>query len=205
MNMSDKAAGFSSDLFSLSIERNRKAPTSIRRANSFLLKVRLNTRGISTLELALVLPVLVILMFGLVDFGLAFARVGALSDAVNQGARTGVGAREEGVPEPELLHPTAEDGCNSKDCSCKAEPPRSRRCAGVKATRSALAAANIPVDDWYVLGTVTSNVDEDSFRGDLLTIRVDRKPGTRWCIFCLGSLIEGDRTAQATYVLETDS
>ena len=46
--------------------------------------------GTSVVEMAFVLPLLLLLVFGIGDFGIAFTRWNSLTNAVREGARTGV-------------------------------------------------------------------------------------------------------------------
>lgn len=61
--------------------------------------LRRDDRGAAAVEFALVLPVLVLIVFGIAQFGLAFAQVLSLNSGARQGARLGVveGATCSGV------------------------------------------------------------------------------------------------------------
>lgn len=52
--------------------------------------LRRNDSGAVAVELALILPILVLLLFGMAQFGLAFAQVLGLNSGARQGARLGV-------------------------------------------------------------------------------------------------------------------
>ncbi|HZR96689.1 MAG TPA: TadE family protein [Gaiellaceae bacterium] len=52
-----------------------------------------NERGQTMVEFALVLPVLLLVLFGIIQFGLAFTHYVALTDAVRAGARTAAVSR----------------------------------------------------------------------------------------------------------------
>lgn len=55
-----------------------------------LAKKFLKARGIATVEMALVLPVLSILLFGMIDFGFALYNQGTIATASREGARAGI-------------------------------------------------------------------------------------------------------------------
>ena len=55
-------------------------------------------RGQTMTEFALVLPLLVVLLFGVIQFGIAFNNYVALTDAVRAAARKGAVSREESDP-----------------------------------------------------------------------------------------------------------
>lgn len=59
---------------------------------------RLGARGQSVTELALILPVLLMLLLGLLEFGLAFDHLLSLSYATREGARTGAALVNGGGP-----------------------------------------------------------------------------------------------------------
>jgi len=59
---------------------------------------RKNEQGQATAELAIVLPVLAVLLFGILQFGVTFNHYLALTDAVRAGARVAAVSRHESNP-----------------------------------------------------------------------------------------------------------
>jgi Flp pilus assembly protein TadG len=55
-------------------------------------------RGQSMVELAIILPVFVVLLFGIIQFGIAFNNYVTLTDAARAGARTGSISRTSSTP-----------------------------------------------------------------------------------------------------------
>jgi Flp pilus assembly protein TadG len=55
-------------------------------------------RGQTMTEFAMVLPLLVVLLFGIIQFGIAFNNYVALTDAVRAASRKGAVSRESGNP-----------------------------------------------------------------------------------------------------------
>jgi Flp pilus assembly protein TadG len=53
-------------------------------------RVRRNQTGTSVVEMALVLPLLLLLVFAIGDFGIAYTRWNSLTNAAREGARVGV-------------------------------------------------------------------------------------------------------------------
>ena len=53
-------------------------------------RARRTQAGTSTVEMAIVLPLLLLLVFAIGDFGIAYARWSSLTNAVREGARVGV-------------------------------------------------------------------------------------------------------------------
>ena len=53
-------------------------------------RARRTRAGTSTVEMALVLPLLLLLVFAIGDFGIAYTRWNSLTNAVREGARVGV-------------------------------------------------------------------------------------------------------------------
>lgn len=54
-------------------------------------------RGVAAVEFALLLPVLIMLLFGIIEFGLALSRQQVLNTASHEGARLGI---RQAVPRP---------------------------------------------------------------------------------------------------------
>ncbi|MGH3033277.1 MAG: TadE/TadG family type IV pilus assembly protein [Gaiellaceae bacterium] len=57
-----------------------------------------NEKGQAITELALVLPILAVLLFGIIQFGIVFNHYVTLTDAVRAGARKAVVSRQEASP-----------------------------------------------------------------------------------------------------------
>ncbi len=53
-------------------------------------RARRNEAGTSVVEMAIVLPLLLLLVFGIGEFGIAYTRWNSLTNAVREGARVGV-------------------------------------------------------------------------------------------------------------------
>ena len=51
---------------------------------------RLNDRGQAVIEMALTLPLLLLVVFGIIDFGFMFQRYEVVTNAAREGARLGV-------------------------------------------------------------------------------------------------------------------
>ena len=58
---------------------------------------RSNERGQAVIELALTLPLLLVVVFGIIDFGFMFQRYEAVTNAAREGARLGVLANYTGT------------------------------------------------------------------------------------------------------------
>ena len=51
---------------------------------------RMNQRGVAAVEFALLLPVLIMVLFGIIEFGIALSRQQVLDTASREGARLGI-------------------------------------------------------------------------------------------------------------------
>lgn len=58
---------------------------------------RMNQRGVAAVEFALLLPVLIMVLFGIIEFGIALSRQQVLDTASREGARLGI---RQVVPRP---------------------------------------------------------------------------------------------------------
>jgi Flp pilus assembly protein TadG len=62
-----------------------------------------NERGQSMVEFTLVLPILLVVLFGIIQFGIAFNNYVALTDAVRSGARTASVSRFSSTPAADTI------------------------------------------------------------------------------------------------------
>lgn len=61
-----------------------------------------NQRGVAALEFALILPLLVLLLFGIIEFGLLIYNQQIITNASREGARSGIVARATALSSTEL-------------------------------------------------------------------------------------------------------
>jgi Flp pilus assembly protein TadG len=66
----------------------KQAPRRVRRRT--LLRHRGGERGVAAVELALVLPILLLVVFGIIDFGISFANYESVRSGTREAARLGV-------------------------------------------------------------------------------------------------------------------
>jgi Flp pilus assembly protein TadG len=71
--------------------------------------------GTSTVEAVIVLPLMLMLMFGIAEFGISFTRWNSLTNAVREGARVGVVFRSpcDAGPVTSLIETTVSDFADS--------------------------------------------------------------------------------------------
>jgi Flp pilus assembly protein TadG len=77
---------------------DRRPARTIRRIEMAVRKLIAQERGQSMAEFAIVLPVLVVVLFGIVQFGIVFNNYVTLTDAVRAGARTAAVSRQDANP-----------------------------------------------------------------------------------------------------------
>jgi Flp pilus assembly protein TadG len=66
--------------------------------------LKLNERGQTMVEFTLVLPVLMVVLFGIIQFGITFNNYVALTDAVRAGARTAAVSRLSSTPTTDTVN-----------------------------------------------------------------------------------------------------
>lgn len=74
--------------------------------------IRKDQTGASAVEFAIILPLLVVFVFGIVEFGLIFYNKAMLTNASREAARTGIVYRDPSVPIAEIQGVVA-NYCNS--------------------------------------------------------------------------------------------
>ncbi len=155
-----------------------------------------NERGVSLLELALLLPVVVLLVAGLVDFGFKVNSVKQVNDAARHAARiTASHARR-------VLQQTGNRAlCSLPDdpfapvagiCSQKTEQPISLGDSiaetAFKSGCNAIITAGLNPEQWQVTAAV-QNKKEDNI--PFLSIRVDISRIGQDCIICYENIFQG--------------
>jgi Flp pilus assembly protein TadG len=126
-------------------------------------KIR-NERGQTMTELALVLPILCVLLFGIVQFGIIFNNYVALTDAARAASRKGAVSRSSGDPQGDCQAAGYAAGTNLKNpgtdfiVTCT---PSASWAAGSDVTVTATYPYNISLLGWVVAsGTLTSTMKE---------------------------------------------
>jgi len=105
--------------------------------------------GIAAVEFALVLPLLLLILFGIVEFGVAFYDQAVITNASREGARAGVVLRSPPVPDTAI-----EDKVTTY-------------------TAGLITFSGAPT----VVTTVTRGLDADNGNVPMLTVRVDYNYG----------------------------
>jgi Flp pilus assembly protein TadG len=117
-------------------------------------------RGQTMTEFAIVLPVLVVLLFGIVQFGIIFNNYVTLTDAVRAGARAGAVARNDADPTGTAVTAvrTSASDLNQSNLSVSVSSPWS---AGSDVTVTATYPYSIKLLGWVVAaGSLASKTTE---------------------------------------------
>ena len=123
-----------------------------------------NEQGQTMTELALVLPILTVLLFGIVQFGIIFNNYVALTDAARAASRKGAVSRSSGNPQGDCEAAGYAAGINLKNpgtdfvVTCT---PSASWAAGSDVTVTATYPYNVSLLGWVVAsGTLTSTMKE---------------------------------------------
>jgi Flp pilus assembly protein TadG len=119
-----------------------------------------NERGQTMVELALVLPILVVLILGIAQFGVAFNNYVTLTDAARAGARKGAVSRDSGNPSGvcENAVRNAKGSLNNANLGVSCS---SSWTAGSDVTVTATYPYSISLLGWVVVsGSLTSTMQE---------------------------------------------
>jgi Flp pilus assembly protein TadG len=107
-----------------------------------------NERGQTMVEFAVVLPVLALLLFGVIQFGIAFNNYITLTDAVRAGARKAAVSRNESNPSA-----AAEDEVRRSAAGLDSKTLKVSVTSDWKPTHDVMVSANYPYDI-HLLGIV---------------------------------------------------
>jgi len=114
-------------------------------------------KGVAAVEFAIVLPLLVLLLFGIIEFSILFYDKAVITNASREGARAGI----------VFFHdPDAEEQDRKSYAETEAEDAARRYCGNETKSRLITFAAGVPTV------TVNANLEGDGDSGDDLTVTV---------------------------------
>ncbi|RIL08590.1 MAG: hypothetical protein DCC75_08490 [Proteobacteria bacterium] len=182
-------------------------------------------RAASLIELSIAVPILLILIGGVVDYGSVLRRIEVLTSVAREAARTsaaytmaddqpGVAPSQVRVC-PGLARSNNTIFCHFPDSfvpaiNCDTDP-RSIECLAIETASLYLNQARYDQNDWRVSAQTCIADDPDIAPGEAATqasaaavkVKIERAPGVGSCIWCnlmaLGISLE---KAEATFVLE---
>ena len=175
-------------------------------------------RGISLLELAFFLPVLVLIVAGIVDYGFALREMQAIQSAAREGARL---AASHARVNRSFTESGGVRTYNNLACVDPAAPFSSIQCgakttglltvqpsdpivnAAKKAACSSINNAGFNGADWVVASTVPPPVFEDNSEFQLITVKIEKSPAASKCVICWDRLLTAfSAKSESTFVLE---
>ncbi len=175
--------------------------------------------GISLLELAIFIPVLVLIVAGIIDYGFALREVQAISSASREGARiaasharinrtyTESGGKRiyNNVPCVDPKSPLSSILCGAKSSGAlTVEPSDPVANAAKKAACSSINNAGLNGAEWNVTASVPE-VAEDWTTFDVVTVQIEKNPDAAKCLLCWNNLLEAFRArSESTFVLEAE-
>jgi len=144
-----------------------------------------NERGQAVIEMALTLPLLLIIVFGIIDFGFMFQRYEAVTNAAREGARLGVLVSSAGYTDVEAQNRALDylraSGLNGTVRSCGGAEVKDTMCAQMATSTVSVLGTTPP----KTVDQVTMRVEYDhefSFLGPFM-----RLFGSTWGTIRLGS------------------
>jgi hypothetical protein len=168
-----------------------------------------NQRGVSLLELAIFLPVILVLVAGIIEYGSALRQVQAVASATREGARAAAThARIHGVRPCNGHSPSDSQGV------CVAGPGGTFEISNTdpvsiaarKAACSFIANSGLRGTDWNVSARVPSAAESTEDGTEFYTVIVDaeRAPDAKTCLLCWQSILSAfQQKAESTFVLES--
>jgi len=163
--------------------------------------------GISMLELALVLPLTLVLIGGIVDYGFALREVQAISSAAREAAR--MGASYARLHRKARCADAATGGVTTVKCDTKnADDLKivdgdSVTAATKKTACQSLRNAKLSPGDWNVNVEVPAPVTEDGSTFDVVTVKIQKGDKAKNCLICWDAMMDAMRgNSESTFALE---
>ncbi len=167
--------------------------------------MQLSTHGASLTEFAIVLPILLVVISGVVDYGLSLQRLAVISTAAREGARAAAAYSLEdgdsgkpGFPErfcPGTFRPPDQKYCNLNSpayANCESRP-NTLECLAQNTAENFLSSAGLHVDDWEVSTETCIAAEPPPSAGEVpdppgsfkaVRVSIHRRPGIKPCIIC---------------------
>jgi Flp pilus assembly protein TadG len=140
---------------------------------SLKLTRRSNQRGQAVIELALTLPLLLVVVFGIIDFGFMFQRYETVTNAAREGARLGVLANSAGYTATEAQNRAISylqaAGLDGPTRACGATMLKNSMCAQLT-TQTVTVAGSTPAKSVDQVTMIVEYDHEYSFVGPIMNL-----------------------------------
>ena len=131
---------------------------------------RSNQRGQAVIELALTLPLLLVVVFGIIDFGFMFQRYESVTNAAREGARIGILADYTAAEaQNRALSYLAASGLNGPIRACGGAILKDSRCAQMT-TSTVTVAGSTPAKTVDQVTVIVEYDHEHSFVGPIMNL-----------------------------------
>jgi Flp pilus assembly protein TadG len=140
---------------------------------SLTLTRRSNQRGQAVIELALTLPLLLVVVFGVIDFGFMFQRYETVTNAAREGARLGVLVNSAGYTATEAQNRSISylqaAGLDGPTRACGAAMLKNSMCAQLT-TQTVTVAGSTPAKSVDQVTMIVEYDHEYSFVGPIMNL-----------------------------------
>jgi Flp pilus assembly protein TadG len=131
---------------------------------------RSNQRGQAVIELALTLPLLLLVVFGIIDFGFMFQRYESVTNAAREGARIGILADYTAAEaQNRALSYLSASGLNGPIRACGGAILKDSRCAQMT-TQTVTVAGSTPAKTVDQVTVIVEYDHEHSFVGPIMSL-----------------------------------
>lgn len=151
--------------------------------------VFIEDRGLSLLELALILPVIIILISGILEYGWALREIQSASFSAREGSRLAASYSHAGNMSCDNgPTPPSPISCESFNGNYEIRTGDSVIVAANKATCASLQNSRLDLADWQVK-TEIRKICEDRSLFYLANVQIDQSPGANSCLLCWRRII----------------
>lgn len=173
-------------------------------------------KGVSLIELALLCPLVILIIAGIIDFGSTLRELQMIGNAAREGARVAASFSRKRALSAGQASCSQPVGVPLTECNAASLQPNNADSvanAAKKAACSVLISANADPMAWTITPTVTRGVPfaagvpdlgaSNRDRYDMVTVNIQRAAGESNCIICWGRFVENLRpNATSSFALE---